>query len=474
MHNKSLYFVVYGLILTLLFLSGCNVVNTKPTADATVSQEAISTITNDITQYPSEAPTENITVIPVIPTRPMATADAEYTTVPTVTVTQNPIPTRPMATTPNNSTSDTKTKLTGFDIQTFRSVVNSGKKTNVIMSPLSLKQALSMVANGASGNTLSQIESVLGNNVQALNEEYSQYNNSLQSGDDCKLNIANSLWVNVLNRASFKLAFVNAVRQYYNSHVVITPFNDDTVKDINKWIKQNTDGIIEQILNSIDPVRVAYLINTVTFNARWEEPYLARDIYKKSFTSVNGTKNLVDMMTFCESVYLESETATGFVKPYKDNKFSFVALLPTAGTDIYEFINRLDHQQVNDMLNSAQSALVHATIPKFQYSYQNEMKDVLKQNGITNAFDASMVDFSGMATVADDGPLYISSVLQETHITMDELGTKAASATIVGVDTGSAPREQEIKEVALDRPFVYIIIDNTNGSPVFMGTVVEL
>ncbi len=472
MLKKSLYIIVYGLILSLLFLSGCDTANTNTTA----SQEALTTNatqTETIAAMPSAtvlADPTTVTTENVIPTRPMPGYTVSTGT--TVITPENPIPTRPMATKPQDNGSETLVQITDFDIALFKSVVKSSEKSNVIISPLSVKQALAMTANGAQGNTLSQIETLLGNNVQTLNEEFSRYNNSLHSGAECKLNIANSLWLNVMQRISFELAFVNAVKQYYNSHVVITPFNHDTLKDINDWVKQSTDGIVEQMLDSINPDSAAYLINTVTFNAQWEKPYLKRDIYKQDFTNVNGTKKIVDMMTFDESVYLESESATGFIKPYKDNKFSFVAILPKDGNDVYGLVDKLDQQEVNSILSSAQHAEVQVTIPKFRYSYQKEMSEILKANGVTDAFDPVKADFSNMA-VSADGSLYISSVLQKTYITMDELGTVAGSATVVIANEGGIG-QKTIKSVTLDRPFVYMILDNTTNCPVFMGVLAEL
>ena len=169
-----------------------------------------------------------------------------------------------------------------------------------------------------------------------------------------------------------------------------------------------------------------------------------------------------------EPLYIEDEDTTGFIKYYKEN-YAFVALLPREGMSMEEYVNGLTGEKLVGLIETARSDVeVHAAIPKFSSEYTVELSEVLPGMGMTDAFDGDRADFTGIGTV-DDGNLYISMVLHKTYIQVDELGTKAGAATAVAVAETAALVEEEIKDVILDRPFVYAVIDTTDSHPVFLG-----
>ena len=172
-----------------------------------------------------------------------------------------------------------------------------------------------------------------------------------------------------------------------------------------------------------------------------------------------------------ETIYLDDGKATGFVKPYYDHKYSFVALLPNEDIAIQDYVASLSGSGFINTLNNAQSIDVQTALPKFTYDYEIMMNDTLITLGITDAFDPEKANFGKMADISEEN-LFISTVLHKTFIAVDELGTKAGAATSVGISKSSAPLHE--KQVILDRPFVYAIVDNATNLPVFLGIVATM
>ena len=359
-------------------------------------------------------------------------------------------------------------------VELFQASVNESMDENVLISPLSIQLALAMTANGAAGKTKAEMEALLGGDIKLkeLNEYLYTYVNSLPSGEKCKIQIANSIWFrDNENRLQVEQDFLQRNADYYGAQAYKTPFDAQTLKDINSWVEDHTDGMIDKILDRIDDDAVMYLINALVFDARWQNVYDKSAINKGTFTNINGEEVSVDMMHSEEMTYLQDAFATGFMKPYHDGKYSFAALLPNEGVDLYDYISGLTSEGLLEMLNNAQSGAVIATLPKFSYEYDLSMNDALKKLGMSTAFDGKNADFSKMAH-SSRGNIYIGDVLHKTFIAVDELGTKAGAVTKVEMRDECALVTEWV--VTLDRPFVYMIIDNETNLPFFIGTMLDV
>lgn len=359
-------------------------------------------------------------------------------------------------------------------VDLFQSSVLESKDENVLISPLSIQLALAMTANGADGNTKAEMEALLGGEIslEDLNEYLYSYVNNLPSAEKYKLQIANSIWFrDDEGRLQVEKGFLQKNANYYGAQAYKAAFDDQTLKDINNWVKDHTDGMIDSILDQIDEDAVMYLINALVFDAEWQHVYDKSDVYKGKFTNIGGTEKQVDMMHSEESVYLQDENAIGFMKPYSGSKYNFAVLLPNEGIDIYEYIAGLTGEELMDTLSTPQLGMVMATLPKFSYEYELTMNDVLNELGMPSAFSGDTADFSKMAH-SSRGNIYIGDVLHKTFISVDELGTKAGAVTKVQMNDESAPMSEWV--VTLNRPFVYMIIDNETNLPVFIGTVMDV
>ena len=361
--------------------------------------------------------------------------------------------------------------VTDFAIRLFKESMEDGE--NTLVSPLSVLVALSMTANGADNETLSQMEAVLGMPIDQLNTWISTYMVNLPEEEKYKLSLANSIWFTDDERFTVNQDFLQTNADYYGADIYRAPFDDDTCKDINKWVKDNTDGMIKNILDQIPQEAVMYLINALAFDAEWQDIYFENQVREGEFTTENGEKRNVDMMYSEENKYLEDKHATGFIKYYKDRKYAFAALLPKEGTTVSEYIASLDGEHLNELLTNAKSVFVNTSIPKFETEYDVDMSAVLSGMGMTDAFSGATADFSKLGH-STAGNIFINRVLHKTFISVDERGTKAGAATVVEMTDESAMIIEDPKQVFLDRPFVYMLIDCETNMPFFIGTMMDV
>lgn len=358
-----------------------------------------------------------------------------------------------------------------FSFKLFKTSRTAG--ANTLISPLSVQLALAMTANGADGQTLSQMEQVLGNGLSKseLNEYWAGYRERLPNDLKTKLRIANSIWFrDEANRLTVEPDFLKTNADYYLAEVYKAAFDQQTLTDINTWVSNKTDGMIDSVLDEIKEESEMYLINAVTFEGKWKKPYDKHDVSEGTFTAVDGSKQSAKFMYSHEATYLDDGRATGFLKPYHSDGYSFAALLPNENVPIDEYIESLDAKQFLKTLQQAEATNVNAVMPKFSYDYEIELNEPLKALGMPDAFSGTAANFTklGKSTL---GNLYIDNVLHKTFIAVDELGTKAGAATKVEIVPESAMQARMVK---LDRPFVYAIIDNETKLPVFLGTVMYM
>ena len=357
---------------------------------------------------------------------------------------------------------------------------------NVLVSPLSVISVLAMTANGAKGETLEQMEDVFGMSVSGLNAYLSAYMQALPEGEKYKLSMANAVWFKDCGQFAVKQDFLRANRDYYGAGLYKAPFDNTTLNEINGWVEDNTDGMIKEILNEISPDSLMYLVNALAFDAEWETIYKENQVWDGRFTREDGTVQQVKMMHSAEYGYLETEQAEGFLKYYADRKYAFAALLPREGVTVAALADSLTGEKLNEALHNPVDVKVNAAIPKFESGYGVLLNQMLQNMGMENAFDAYRADFSGIGSydgpISDegvsifDGPkaLYISQILHKTFIAVNERGTRAGAASVVVMDAGAAPPQQEVKTVYLDRPFVYMIVDCDSNLPIFIGVVTDI
>ncbi len=359
-----------------------------------------------------------------------------------------------------------KAAASSFAAELFKDNYSKGKTT--LVSPLSVLTALALVQNGAQGDTLAQLEQALGGlDRDTLNAYMRAYCDFLTESEELK--IANSVWTD--SSAEAKRAFLQKAVDSYSAQIFSAPLlSKKTVSSINSWVKKSTDGMIPKIIENADRDAVMMLINAVAFEAKWETPYTNDDIEKLEFNSYSGKSKKTEFMCSTESVYLSDSDAVGFMKPYKNGRFAFAALLPDEDVNIDDYIASLSGEKLMKIFSSAKkNEEVDVKMPKFKAEYSTQLIDTLKKMGIEDAFDRKSADFSSLIDKNDGA--YIGTVMHKTFIEVDQEGTRAAAATLVGISKMSMPA---INPVCLNRPFVYMIVDTETNLPLFIGVQTEI
>ena len=342
---------------------------------------------------------------------------------------------------------------------------NNGKG-NVVLSPFSIFVLLCIASDSTASETRDEIIKAICKDLSY--EEVREIVRDLCEGfsKDDALSLANALCVNETIADSIKPEFKEMLSGDYGAEIFASK---DIVNDVNKWVKEKTRGMIEKLANENMKNMLACLMNAICFEAEWAEPYEDEDIYEdEEFANADGSKAEVTMLVSKEECYIENDLFTGFIKPYKESGYSFMALLPKSESaeDLKNSISSLDFTQ---LYIRSQDLIVNVIMPEFRYDFSEELTDYLETLGINKIFSTS-ADFSPMTGEW----LKADGIIHKAHIELDRNGTKAAAATAMFMVEGFAPSFEEIKYVKLDRPFIYAIMHTETKLPVFAGIVNKL
>ena len=343
----------------------------------------------------------------------------------------------------------------------------SNNEGNIMISPPSVYFALAMTANGADGETKEEMLKALSSEniaLDDLNKGLCGWMNAISGGETVKLSIANSIWYRDDFKANKDFLHTNA--DYYSAAIQKLDFSRTSAVDtINKWVKDATNDKIDKIVEEIEDDVVMYLINAIYFNGDWKYQFSANDTREGDFNSPDKTVKTKYMSRRGDMYYLQSNGITGVLLPYVDEQFAFIGMLPEEGTTPRDLINNLSTLDLINLMKNKKEKEIELSIPKFESSYEDSLKDELSVLGMNIPFTPGIADFSKMGE-SGKNDLSISNVKHKTYIKVDEKGTEAAAVTSV-VMPQSMPIE--LPRLSFDRPFIYGIIDVTTGIPLFIG-----
>ncbi len=364
-----------------------------------------------------------------------------------------------------------------FDIfsQTIR---DYGKDKNIMISPASIMMALDMVAAGAKGESLEQLTNLFAAGQGPLTQQAyaADLMDKINGSKDVEFSCANAVWANgkLLGNMVNK-DYVDYIQDIFLSEYTVEDFDKKTVDNINSWIYEHTDHMIEQAVDDLDPATVMVLVNAIAFDAKWETGYEDYQIDQGEFRKVDGSTEEVTYLTDITSAYYQTDEATGFIKEYEGGQYGFLVILPEdASMSANEFAKNFTAEDYEKFINSVSYDYeVHSKMPEFSYDFDYTVNDTLKNLGCTDIFDAGSADLSGIA--GQKGEIFVSKVIHKTHIEVDREGTKAAAVTIVSHNLAAEPAiVTPVKIVECDRPYVYAIVDMDTMAPIFVGTVNEI
>ncbi len=357
---------------------------------------------------------------------------------------------------------DDAAAIASFALDLLR--VDGVSEGNTLVSPVSIISALGMTAVGAKGETLEQMEAVMGLSLPRLRAILP----ALMTENEA-FGLANAIWFRDRG-LRINDDFAAVCRDEFGAPVTATPMDESTRADINSFVDEATRGMIPELIGEdvITPDLAMILVNALAFEADWQVAYDESLSVDGAFAGVDAK---VHYLCATEERYLEGKNETGFLKPYAGGRYAFAAILPSEGLRLADYIANLDGEALVKLLNSARTAEVHTRLPKFGYDDEFELAKTLKTLGMVDAFSWETADLSGIGR-DDGGNLFISGVIHKTHIEVSESGTVAAAATAVTVAAESYnPNQPQPKYVYLDRPFLYAILDLATGVPLFIGTV---
>ena len=361
-------------------------------------------------------------------------------------------------------------KAADFALKLFRAVQKDGK--NSLVSPLSVLSALAMTANGANGETKSQMEEVFGMKTEEWNPFLYSLRKALAPEEKAALSLADSVWFTNDARFSVKGDFLQTLADFYDAGAYQTPFDESTRNDMNAWVNENTRGMIPEILDEVPHDAVMYLVNALAFEAEWQKPYTEDQVRDGYFTTASGEDQKTEMMYDSVNEYLETEKATGFLRRYA-GKYAFAALLPKENAPLSELIASLSGTDLAALFAAPSRVEVRTSMPKFEVKDQMDLGKTLAELGMPRAFDPAGADFSALGTY-ENRNIYIGRVLHKTFLSVAEQGTRAGAATVVEMTKNAAVPITQPKEVYLDRPFLYFLIDTETNAPFMIGTLENL
>lgn len=367
-----------------------------------------------------------------------------------------------------SKTGDRAVDYNNFALRLLRGSRESGESS--LVSPLSIAMALGMLAEGAEAETLVELESALNMSAASLGSFLEDY-----PADGEKLKSANAAWLNNDDALRFepKQDYLKTISDGYGATLYADGFTDKTRLDINAWVGEHTDGQIPNLLEQLDPNAVMVLVNAVAFDAKWEKPYEPGETGQDVFTNADGSKSKVDFLYGEEATYYEDDTIKGFCKYYEGRDYAFAAMVPRDGVTLDSYLESLDGKTLAAYFAADSKALqkaerVSTAIPKLELAHGGDLYTTLQKLGVRRAFSPDEAQFGGMGTA--DGNIYIGQAVHKTTLSLTEEGTRAAAATAISMDAGSAYEPPKHK-VYLNRPFAFFIIDTRTQTPIFIGTV---
>jgi len=355
-----------------------------------------------------------------------------------------------------------------------------GQKGNIVISPYSIHTALSMAYMGAGGDTSSEFEKVLGINKSSeiKNEIRETYRELNKKDSNVSLSIANAFYT----QAGYKFleSYEDSLKDTFNSEPHSVDFKndpEDAREEINEWVEDKTDDLIKDLIppGEVTGNTRGVLVNAIYFNGKWLVPFEAKNTKLGDFKNIDGELGQTKFLngTF-DTQFFENQTLQAINIHYKNTRFSMLILLPQvdskqAFTNLEESINA---NFIGDLHSNLDGKEVQISIPKFQSEYQISLSEDLAKLGLESAFDGSNANFSNMST---EKGLHISGVIHKAYIEVDEEGTKAAAATSITMDgmLARAPPDEPPKVFKADHPFMFLVLDNKTGLPLFVGRKVE-
>jgi serpin B len=352
---------------------------------------------------------------------------------------------------------------------------------NLSFSPYSISTALAMTYAGARGETEQQMSRALRFTVgqEQLHPAFAVLQARLQAVQDkgqIRLGVANSLWP----QAGYPLlqAFLALAKQYYG--VLITPVNYITAHEqarleINAWVEQKTENKIQELIQAgvLTTLTRLVLVNAIYFKGAWLSQFDKRFTEEAAFWLTSSDSVMVPMMTQTGEFGCAEDGDLQILElPYAGEDLSMIALLPWAVDGLAQLENALTVERLDRWLGGLLKREVRVSLPRFRLTSEQRLDEPLIAMGMSDAFDELNANFSGMdGRKSREEGLFVSAVIHQAFVEVNEEGTEATAATAVVMTLGSMPTSPPVFRA--DHPFLLLIIDTATRSILFVGRVAK-
>ena len=348
-----------------------------------------------------------------------------------------------------------------YSMSFIRSVVAvEDKDANLAVSPYSAGVALSMLAEGAEGQTRAVFNKAL-NDCLFKSED-------LGGNDKITVNSVNSLWVD--DNFSVRNRYVSLMQKDFDALVTTLSFSDPaTVKAINNRCSEHTNGKITEIIDELSPNDVMVLVHALYFKAPWLNPF---DEHMTSSAKFHGSKSVSDVDMMARKAYMNYAEYNGcqlVELPYEGGRYAMYELLPPEDMDINELIGYLSQESYDAAMNSLQSKEVLLKMPKVKVEASLLLKQSLLHMGSRTAFTGA-ADFKG---ISEMGPLSLGLVKQKCYVEISEKGSEAAAVTSAQIRM-TALRPSQYVRMTVDRPYLFFVTDKQESNILLAGRIMNL
>jgi len=367
-----------------------------------------------------------------------------------------------------------------FSTDLYRSL--RSEPGNLVFSPYSISTALAMTYAGARTATESQMAAALHFDLPQteLHAAFNQLDLALRAAGSpdraadqpLHLRLANAIWVE--QTAPIRGEYLDLMARNYGAGVRLADFltaHEAARREMNIWVEDQTEHRIKDLIpeGAVDPSTRMVLVNAIYFLGDWLTKFDANHTSDAAFYLLDGSETPVQMMRndLAGVAYAAGPGYAAIELPYQGGTAAMDIIVPEAGT-FEAFEASLTSQLLEGILGTLQSASVHLELPRFGFGTAFDLEAQLNALGITDAFDPDLADFSGMTGGRD---LFISRVLHQAFVAVDEEGTEAAAATAVIMGPTSAMLPNQT--LTVDRPFLFMIRDLGTGQILFMGRVLN-
>jgi serpin B len=361
--------------------------------------------------------------------------------------------------------------VTGFSLELFKKAAQ-GETKNVFLSPASVALALGMTQDGARGDTAEEMRSALGLSglsSQDVNEGFRAMAQALERKDEkTEVRLSNALWAN--KDVKIGDGFVADNKKYYGAALANLDFSSpDAGSIINDWVKEKTDGKIDDIVDQIDRDTILFIMNAIWFEGSWSRQFDPDDTSEAPFYGMDGQTRVQMMAQEYAFQYADVDGGQFISLPYGDGSLAMYVFLPDKESTLDAAVSALDESVWSGWMDSLAQKQGTVALPRFKLEYETYLKETLAALGMANAFDPDKADFSGIAQAA-----YIHDVRHKTFIDVDEKGPRAAAVTSVEMRVTSAAPTEDTFTMTVDRPFLFAIAEQETGAILFMGAVKNL